>query len=269
MASKRGVIMYYDVLEQTKSLNDEQFGKLMRAVIEYNEHGTLPTFDEPILEISFNFIKTSVDTNKEKYDERCEKNRQNILVRWNKEGKNNNSYDGIQSNTNEQKIIQSYTNDTNKNKNISSFNEESSFNNINNNKKIQTTSSSNNSSSSNRSSFLKENSPNGDDAVSLPLTDTPKFNKNEYISSLFEKIWAIYPRKVGKEQAKKTWLRKLTTLKTQENILDKAKRIGMLLQKHIKAWAEETGKDGNKGRPKQYLPHFSTWLNDEIPDKEK
>lgn len=111
--------------------------------------------------------------------------------------------------------------------------------------------------------------PIGNDAVSLSLTDTPKFNKSEYILTLFEKIWAIYPRKVGKEQAKKTWNKKLITLKTQEDILSKAQRISKLLQKHIKAWAEETGKNGNKGRPKQYLPHFSTWLNDEIPDKEK
>lgn len=258
MASKRGVIMYFEILEQTKSLTNEQFGKLMRAVIEYNEHGVVPTFDEQILEISFNFIKASVDSNNERYKEKCEMNRQIALGRWHKK-----------DDANECERIRTDTNDANINKNISSFNEESSFNNINNNKKIQTTSSSNNSSSFNNSSFLKENSPNGDETVSHSLTDTPKFNKNEYISTLFEKIWAIYPRKVGKEQAKKTWNRKLTTLKTQDDILNKAKRISMLLQKHIKAWAEETGKDGNKGRPKQYLPHFSTWLNDEIPDKEK
>lgn len=241
---KRSIIVNYDIIERTKKLNNEQFGVLMRALISYDATNIVPPLDASI-EPYFNVIKVDIDENKALYEKKCVENKAKLDRYWNdiKSGVKTRKKD---NDTNVYNGIQMYTNDTDKI--ISSFNEESSFNN---------------------SSFLKENLPIGNDAVSLSLTDTPKFNKSEYILTLFEKIWAIYPRKVGKEQAKKTWNKKLITLKTQEDILSKAQRISKLLQKHIKAWAEETGKNGNKGRPKQYLPHFSTWLNDEIPDKEK
>lgn len=95
-----------------------------------------------------------------------------------------------------------------------------------------------------------------------------KFNKNAFIEELFNKIWQVYPVKVSKEQAKKTWLRKLNKLKDKESIYSKARRIAILLENHKKSWETETDKQGNVGRSKQFIPHFSTWLNNEIPDKE-
>lgn len=112
--------------------------------------------------------------------------------------------------------------------------------------------------------------------LSQKATETPneepveeqKFDKNKYILELFEKIWKVYPIKVSKEQAKKTWLKKLNKLNKQEDIYIKAKRIAMLLESHKKSWQTEVDKQGNEGRPKQFIPHFSSWLNNEIPDKD-
>lgn len=98
--------------------------------------------------------------------------------------------------------------------------------------------------------------------------ETAKFDKNSYIYELFEKIWQVYPVKVSKEQAKKTWLKKLNKLNTKEQIYIKAKKIAMLLENHKKSWGNEVDKQGNEGRPKQFIPHFSSWLNNEIPDKD-
>lgn len=47
--------------------------------------------------MAFAFIKAQIDRDTEKYNERCQKNRDNIRKRWNPE--NTNEYDGIQSYT--------------------------------------------------------------------------------------------------------------------------------------------------------------------------
>jgi len=259
-SKKRGVIVNYDIIARTQKLNDEQFGKLMRALISYDETGVIPSLDVSI-EPYFDVIKVDIDENKAEYDRKCLENKAKLDRYWEdvkkglknrKNNKDTNVYNGIQM----------YTNDTDKIiKSSSNIESSSNYNNI---KKTQTTDSSNIDNSLNIGSFPKENSS----PASLSLATTPKFDKKEYINSLFEKVWAIYPRKVGKEQAKKTWFKKLSYLKDANDILGRAKTICLHLNKHIKAWAEETGKDGNKGRPKQFLPHFSSWLNDEIPDKE-
>ena len=143
------------------------------------------------------------------------------------------------------------------------------------NRKVRTTESLEQESSLNISSSLKEQEVvaenteikdlNDDRSGEPSLTAT---DKRKYILDLFEKTWVLYPHKVGKEQAKKTWIKKLDSLKTLDDITNKARKIVLLLNNHIKSWASEVDKLGNKGRPKQYIPHFSTWLNSEVPDKE-
>ena len=105
MASKKGVVMYYDILEQLEDFSDEQFGKMTRAIIKYDKTGEITEFDDPTLKVAFKILKPTLDRNKQEYQEKCEKNRQNVLKRWEKE--DTNEYDGIQS-------YNSNTNDTDK-----------------------------------------------------------------------------------------------------------------------------------------------------------
>lgn len=91
------------------------------------------------------------------------------------------------------------------------------------------------------------------------LISNSNSNNIIYIEELFNKIWDVYPRKVNKEDAKKTWIKKLKKLRTEEEILENAKKIGVLLTKCKKSWEDE-------GRTKNYIPHFSSWLNANIPD---
>lgn len=95
MANKKGVLMYYDILDQLEGFTDEEFGKIVKALIIYDRDGTLPDFDRSLM-IAFNCIKPSIDRNKEEYNAKCEQNRANIQKRWNKD--NTNEYDGIQPN---------------------------------------------------------------------------------------------------------------------------------------------------------------------------
>lgn len=81
MANKKGIIMYYDVLEQLEDFNDKDFRQIIEAVIKYDKNGTLPDF-EGEKKIAFKFIKMSIDRNNEQYNNICEKNRQNAQKRW-------------------------------------------------------------------------------------------------------------------------------------------------------------------------------------------
>ena len=67
MASKKGVVMYYDILEQLEDFTDEQFGKITRAIINYDKTGEIP---------AFKILKPTLDRNKQEYEAICAKRRE-------------------------------------------------------------------------------------------------------------------------------------------------------------------------------------------------
>ena len=77
-AEKNSFIIHYDLEEQPSILSDEQIGKLLRAVFGYEIRGEYPDFNgDQMLLMCFQFVKTTLDINREKYFERCEKNAEN------------------------------------------------------------------------------------------------------------------------------------------------------------------------------------------------
>ena len=95
MADKKGVVMYYDILDQLEDFNDKDFREIIEAVINYDKNGTLPQFTGE-KKIAFKFIKVDIDKNNEEYKRKCEQNKANISKRWNT--KNTTEYDRIQPN---------------------------------------------------------------------------------------------------------------------------------------------------------------------------
>ena len=93
---KAYISLYYSYREQLEILPDDERGRLIIALLDYAENGTIPTL-EGASNMAFAFIKAQIDRDTEKYNERCQKNRDNIRKRWNPE--NTNEYDGIQSYT--------------------------------------------------------------------------------------------------------------------------------------------------------------------------
>ena len=102
---QKGFIVYGDIKATADELTDEQLGKLFRGMIDYFISGECPRFTDS-LKFAFIPIKQQMDRDAEKYDKRCEKNRENVKKR----------YERIQSNTNVYDGIRTYTNDTNINK---------------------------------------------------------------------------------------------------------------------------------------------------------
>lgn len=77
MAEKKSLLLYYDYKSHFDFLTDEQLGRIVRSMLEYEIDGVLPEFDEPILKMTFSFIKSNLDRDKQKYLEKCEKNTEN------------------------------------------------------------------------------------------------------------------------------------------------------------------------------------------------
>lgn len=73
---KSSFLIYLDYEEQFNLLTDEQIGRLMRAIIKYEKTREIPQLNG-IVKMAFSFIKTQLDRDREKYEARCEKNREN------------------------------------------------------------------------------------------------------------------------------------------------------------------------------------------------
>ena len=101
---QKGFVVYGDIQAVVDELNDEQAGKLFRAMLAYFATGKAPKFDG-VLKYVWIPIKQQMDRDKEKYEAKCEKNRAKIQKYW----------DGVKANTNEYNSIQTYSNATNTN----------------------------------------------------------------------------------------------------------------------------------------------------------
>ena len=78
----------------------------------------------------------------------------------------------------------------------------------------------------------------------------PITNNHKDIYTDFDIFWQEYPKKVGKEAAKKSWN------KIRPNLQDVLKTLAW--QKESKQWFEQAGR---------FIPHPSTWLNNHIDDE--
>ena len=95
---QKGFIVYKDLHAVIDELTDEQVGQLFRGMIKYFNEGKAPKFDG-VLKFVFIPIKQQMDRDSEKYDEKCEKNRENVRKRWAKVNAAD-VYDGIRTDTN-------------------------------------------------------------------------------------------------------------------------------------------------------------------------
>lgn len=81
-------ILYTSDYQLIEGLTDEQLGQLTRALFTYARDGEIIKLD-PVVRMAFVFIKDKIDRNQQKYQKKCERNRENIRKRWNKSNTNN------------------------------------------------------------------------------------------------------------------------------------------------------------------------------------
>lgn len=105
MAEKKNFVMFDNWAPIFQTLSDEQAGVLIKALYA-KRAGQEVSFDDPVLYGIFMMMASLIDESYQHYREKCEKNRENILKRWNtseeKEIRNDTTEnDRIPSNTNE------------------------------------------------------------------------------------------------------------------------------------------------------------------------
>lgn len=67
---RNSFVFFTGYAERFRSLSDEQFGILVRAMINYQITGEIPHFTDQVLSLSFDIVKVDMDLNNEKYLER-------------------------------------------------------------------------------------------------------------------------------------------------------------------------------------------------------
>lgn len=90
--------------ESFAGLTEEQVGRIILAAIDYAADGKTPRLS-PVENMAFAFIRGDIDRAAQAYEERCEKNRQNVQKRWESDDDtaDTNVYERIQANTNDTK----------------------------------------------------------------------------------------------------------------------------------------------------------------------
>lgn len=73
---KISFLIYLDYEEHFNLMTDEQLGKLIRAIMEYEKTRIIPELDG-MVKMAFSFIKAQLDRDREKYEDKCAKNREN------------------------------------------------------------------------------------------------------------------------------------------------------------------------------------------------
>ena len=81
---KNSFIMYKDWRNLLLSLSNEQKGKLLVAIYDYNCDGVVNDFEgDKQLQGILSFFIASFDRDQNKYESRCKKNKNNIKKRYN------------------------------------------------------------------------------------------------------------------------------------------------------------------------------------------
>ena len=77
-ADKKSFLLYYEYRQHIKLLTDEQLGRLIRALFDFEIDGIIPDFsDAPIISMCFSFISADMERNKSHYEDMCSKNSTN------------------------------------------------------------------------------------------------------------------------------------------------------------------------------------------------
>lgn len=112
---------------------------------------------------------------------------------------------------------------------------------------------------------IKENNTKESQAQPPLISPNDQEVSTEDLEVWFSKTYELYPRKVGKVQAKTTFTKKLKGL-SREEAKKKAVGIYKMLQRQIELWKKE---NDWQGRKLEHIPYFSSWLNANIEDNTK
>lgn len=103
-------IIYTSYLKIFEQLTDAQLGQLTRHMLSFAKTGKEPSIEDPLVKLSFAFIKDDMERNQRKYEEKCERLRANARKRWDKKQLDSEASEDMQKHTNVCKSMQMHTN---------------------------------------------------------------------------------------------------------------------------------------------------------------
>ena len=109
---QKGFIVYGDIKAVIDELDDGQVAQLFRGMVDYFTAGKAPKFSG-VLKFVWITIQQQMDRDQEKYDKKCQKNRESIQQYWNKVKTDTNEYGRIRTNTNATNTNTNTNTDTN------------------------------------------------------------------------------------------------------------------------------------------------------------
>lgn len=75
--TKKSFLVYYDLEDQVAEFTDEQVGKLFRAMLAYARRSEETEIQDSEVRAAFRFVKVSMREDKEKYEKKCQINKDN------------------------------------------------------------------------------------------------------------------------------------------------------------------------------------------------
>lgn len=103
-------IIYTSYLKIFEQLTDAQLGQLTRHMLSFAKTGKEPSIEDPLVKLSFAFIKDDMERNQRKYEEKCERLRANARKRWDKKQLDSEASEDMQKHTKVCKSMQMHTN---------------------------------------------------------------------------------------------------------------------------------------------------------------
>ena len=103
-------IIYTSYLKIFEQLTDAQLGQLTRHMLSFAKTGKEPFIEDPLVKLSFAFIKDDMERNQRKYEEKCERLRANARKRWDKKQLDSEAIEDMQKHTNVCKSMQMHAN---------------------------------------------------------------------------------------------------------------------------------------------------------------
>lgn len=103
-------IIYTSYLKIFEQLTDAQLGQLTRHMLSFAKTGKEPSIEDPLVKLSFAFIKDDMERNQRKYEEKCERLRANARKRWDKKQFDSEASEDMQKHTDVCKSMQMHAN---------------------------------------------------------------------------------------------------------------------------------------------------------------
>ena len=79
---KKAFLLYADYFDYFQTLNDDELGRVIRAIFAYQRTGEIPSFDDRALKLVFDLIRNQIDRDFDKWRASAEKRKAAAQKRW-------------------------------------------------------------------------------------------------------------------------------------------------------------------------------------------